>query len=133
MSDYELFTKDTTAFVFGAQTRAVQRMLDFDYLCRKESPSVVAMITPERGGFETFFWGTKEIRLPRLTGIAEATQRFPDADVMVNFASQRSAYDVTAEALDTKTIRTVAVIAEGIPERQSRILEQCKPLGTFKR
>jgi len=121
MTNYELFTKDTKAFVYGAQTRAVQRMLDFDYLCRKDTPSVVAMITPERGGFETFFWGTKEIRLPRLTGIAEATQRFPDADVMVNFASQRSAYDVVMEALDTKTIRTIAVIAEGIPERQSRI------------
>jgi len=121
MNDHELFTKDTKAFVYGAQTRAIQRMLDFDYLCRKESPSVVAMITPERSGFETFFWGTKEIRIPRLTNIAEATKQFPQADVMVNFASQRSAYDVTMEAINTETIRTVAVIAEGIPERQSRI------------
>jgi ATP-citrate lyase alpha-subunit len=121
MNDYELFTKDTKAFVYGAQTRAVQRMLDFDYLCRKDAPSVVAMITPERSGFETFFWGTKEIRLARLTSIAEATQEFPLADVMVNFASQRSAYDVTMEALATETIRTIAVIAEGIPERQSRV------------
>jgi len=122
MNDYELFSPDTKAFIYGAQTRAVQRMLDFDYLCRKDAPSVVAMITPERGGFETFFWGTKEIRLPRLTSIGKATQRFPEADVMVNFASQRSAYDVTMEALDTETIRTVAVIAEGIPERQSRTM-----------
>jgi len=120
MNNYELFSPDTKAFVYGAQTRAVQRMLDFDYLCRKDAPSVVAMITPERGGFETFFWGTKEIRLPRLMSIAEATQKSPEADVIVNFASQRSAYDVTMEALNTKTIRTVAVIAEGIPERQSR-------------
>ena len=122
MNDYELFSPDTKAFIYGAQTRAVQRMLDFDYLCRKDAPSVVAMITPERGGFETFFWGTKEIRLPRLMSIGKATQRFPEADVMVNFASQRSAYDVTMEALDTETIRTVAVIAEGIPERQSRTM-----------
>ena len=122
MNDYELFTKDTKAFVYGAQTRAVQRMLDFDYLCRKATPSVVAMITPERGGFETFFWGTKEIRIPRLTSIAEATKQFPRADVMVNFASQRSAYNVTMEALATETIRTIAVIAEGIPERQARTM-----------
>jgi len=121
MNNYELFSPDTKAFVYGAQTRAVQRMLDFDYLCRKDAPSVVAMITPERGGFETFFWGTKEIRIPRLTSTAEATKQFPQADVMVNFASQRSAYDVTMEALATETIRTIAVIAEGIPERQSRI------------
>jgi len=64
--------------------------------------------------------GTKEIRVPRITSLKAAAEAFPKADVLVNFASQRSAYDVTIEALDVPTIRTVAVIAEGIPERQSR-------------
>lgn len=122
MSDYNLFTRGTKAFVYGAQSRAVQRMLDFDTLCRKDAPSVVAMITPERGGFETFFWGTREIRVPHLRSITEAVERFPQADVLVNFASQRSAFDTTLEALETETIRTIAVIAEGVPERQARIL-----------
>ena len=122
MKDYELFTRDTKAFIYGAQTAALQRMLDFDYMCRKDSPSVVAMITPERGGYEKVFWGTHEIRIPRLRSIAEAVERFPQADVMVNFASQRSAFAVTMEALATDTIRTIAVIAEGVPERQSRIM-----------
>ncbi len=120
MKDHELFNKHTKAFIYGSQTAAVQRMLDFDYMCRKDEPSVVAMITPERGGFEKFFWGTKEIRIPRLTSIAQASSQFPQADVMVNFASQRSAYQVTVEALNTATIRTIAVIAEGIPERLER-------------
>jgi len=122
MKDYELFTRDTKAFIYGAQTAALQRMLDFDYLCRKESPSVVAMITPERGGFEKFFWGTREIRIPRIRSIAEAAERFPEADALVNFASQRSAFDATMEALAIDTIRTIAVIAEGVPERQARIM-----------
>jgi len=122
MKDYELFSRDTKAFIYGSQTAAVQRMLDFDYMCRKDSPSVVAMITPERGGFEKFFWGTKEIRVPRLTSIAQSCEQFPGVDVMVNFASQRSSYEVTVEALNTDTIRTIAVIAEGIPERLERKL-----------
>jgi len=122
MASYELFSRETRAFVYGAQTRAVQRMLDFDYLCRKDEPSVVAMITPERGGFEKFFWGTREVRIPRLRSIADAVRRYPQVDVMVNFASQRSAFDSTMEALGTDTIRTIAVIAEGVPERQARIL-----------
>jgi ATP-citrate lyase alpha-subunit len=122
MEHYELFSRTTQALVYGSQTRAVQRMLDFDFLCRRDTPSVVAMITPERGGFETFFWGTREIRIPRVRSINEAVQRWPDADVLVNFASQRSAYDSTMEALETDTIRTVAVIAEGVPERHARIL-----------
>ncbi|MBC7220985.1 ATP citrate synthase [Candidatus Bipolaricaulota bacterium] len=119
-ADYELFTADTLAFIYGEQLRAAQRMLDFDYLCRRAKPSVVALVTPERGGFEKLFWGTKEIRIPRVTSLTEAATRFPEADVLVNFASQRSAYDVTVEALEIPTIRTIAVIAEGIPERQSR-------------
>ena len=122
MKDYELFSRETKAFIYGSQTAAVQRMLDFDYMCRKDEPSVVAMITPERGGFEKFFWGTKEIRIPRITSIPKAVKLFPQADVMVNFASQRSSYEVTVEALNTDTIRTIAVIAEGIPERLERKL-----------
>ena len=124
MNSYDLFSRDTKAFIYGAQTNAVQRMLDFDYLCRKDEPSVVAMITPERGGFEKFFWGTREITIPRLRSIGEAVEKFPKADVMVNFASQRSAFDTTMEALGTDTIRTIAVIAEGVPERHARILSQ---------
>jgi len=124
VNSYDLFSRDTKAFIYGAQTNAVQRMLDFDYLCRKEAPSVVAMITPERGGFEKFFWGTREITIPRLRSISEAVTKFPQADVMVNFASQRSAFDTTMEALGTDTIRTIAVIAEGVPERHARILSQ---------
>ncbi len=122
MQPYDLFSRDTKAFIYGAQTNAVQRMLDFDYLCRKDEPSVVAMITPARGGFEKFFWGTREIAIPKVTSIAEAVKRFPQADVMVNFASQRSSFDTTMEALQTDTIRTIAVIAEGVPERHARIL-----------
>ena len=124
MNSYELFSRETKAFVYGAQVNAVQRMLDFDYLCRKDSPSVVAMITPERGGFEKFFWGTREITIPRLRSIGDAITKFPEADVMVNFASQRSAFESTMEALETDTIRTIAVIAEGVPERHARILSQ---------
>jgi ATP-citrate lyase alpha-subunit len=122
MQSYDLFSRDTKAFIYGAQTAAVQRMLDFDYLCRKDEPSVVAMITPSRGGFEKFFWGTSEITIPRLRSIDEAVKKFPKADVMVNFASQRSSFDTTMEALETDTIRTIAVIAEGVPERHARIL-----------
>ena len=81
MNNYDLFSRDTKAFIYGAQTTAVQRMLDFDYLCRKDEPSVVAMITPERGGFEKFFWGTREIAIPRLRSISEAVIRFPEPSI----------------------------------------------------
>merc|ERR1712176_1513472 len=45
----------------------------------------------------------------------------PDISVMVNFASFRSVYDSTMEALEVADkIKTIAIIAEGVPERQTR-------------
>ncbi|MGB7545287.1 MAG: citrate/2-methylcitrate synthase, partial [Methanothrix sp.] len=51
-----------------------------------------------------------------------AARAYPEADVMVNFASHRSAFDTSMEALAEESIRVVAIIAEGVPERQARIL-----------
>ena len=54
--------------------------------------------------------------------MSEAMSRQPKADVMVNFASLRSAYDSTMEAMQYPQIRTIAIIAEGIPEAKTRVL-----------
>jgi succinyl-CoA synthetase alpha subunit/citrate synthase len=122
MKPYELFDRDTQCIVYGFQTRAVQRMLDFDYVCRRETPSVACMVDPTRSTLHKVFWGTKEILVPVYRTLTEAVRRHPQADVMVNFASARSAFNTTMEALNTDAIRTVAVIAEGMPERQARIM-----------
>lgn len=41
-----LFSRHTKAIVWGMQTRAVQGMLDFDYVCSRDEPSVAAMVYP---------------------------------------------------------------------------------------
>ena len=43
----------------------------------------------------------------------DAMKKHPKADVLVNFASLRSAYDSTLEAMNYSQIRTIAIIAEG--------------------
>ena len=48
--------------------------------------------------------------------------KHPAADIMINFASLRSAYDATMEAMQFPQIRTIAIIAEGIPEAKTRVL-----------
>jgi ATP-citrate lyase alpha-subunit len=80
------------------------------------------MVDPTRSTLHKVFWGTSEILVPVYRSLAEATSRHPGADVMVNFASARSAFDTTMEALATDTIKTIAVIAEGVPERKARII-----------
>ena len=47
---YTIFDRDTKAFVYGYQTNAIQRMLDFDYICKRERPSIAAIINPSRAG-----------------------------------------------------------------------------------
>lgn len=121
-SDYELFDRTTTAIVYGYHRRPIQRMLDFDYICQRETPSVAAIVNPARAGLHKAFFGTKEMLIPIYRTIAQAAAEHPEADVMVNFASFRSAFPTTMEALDQPTIRTVAVIAEGVPERKARIM-----------
>jgi succinyl-CoA synthetase alpha subunit len=120
--DYIIMDKETKAIVFGYQQRAIQRMLDFDYICRRETPSVDIIVNPTREGSHKCFWGTKEILIPMVKTIKEATTRYPKADFMVNFASFRSAFQTSKEALLTKSIRSVAIIAEGVPERRTKEL-----------
>ncbi len=118
---HSLFSAKTKAFIYNLKANAIQRMLDFDYLCKRE-PSIAAVIHPGGEGSHKAFYGSSEIIIPVYGKISEAANSHPDADVMVNFASFRSAYDSTREALETDTVRTVAVIAEGMPERQAREL-----------
>ncbi|KAJ2777316.1 ATP citrate lyase subunit 1 [Coemansia javaensis] len=120
---YSPFTANTRAIVYGMQPRAVQGMLDFDYICKRAVPSVACMVYPFGGNHvQKFYWGTKETLLPVFASLAEAARRFPDADVVVNFASCRSVFESTKEMLALKQIRTVAIIAEGVPERHTRKL-----------
>ena len=122
LKDYQLFDRNTRAFVYGFQTNAIQRMLDFDYLCRRSVPSVAAIINPNRAGVHKLFWGTEEILLPMYRTIPEAVAAHPSVDVMVNFASFRSAFETSMEALASPGIKTVAIIAEGVPERMARLM-----------
>jgi ATP citrate (pro-S)-lyase len=122
-----LFHSETRAIVWGMQNRAVQSMLDFDYACSRSSPSVVAMVYPFVGNHkQKFYWGHKEILIPLYKDLNECVRRHPEADVMINFASLRSAYESSCEVIDrwSHQIRCIAIIAEGIPENLTRIINK---------
>jgi ATP citrate (pro-S)-lyase len=118
-----LFTEDSTAIIWGMQPKAVQSMMDFDYLCSREKPSVVAMVYPFSGNHkQRFYWGAKEMLLPVYKNMSEATSDHPQASVLVNFASLRSAFESTMESLRYPQFRSIAIIAEGIPENLTKKL-----------
>eukprot|EP00884_Botryococcus_braunii_P007180 jgi/Botrbrau1/16463/Bobra.0142s0058.1 len=119
----QIFSKDTQAIFYNWKPNPVQRMLDFDFLCGRETPSVACVVQPGNpGGFQKVFFGSEEVAIPVRGSVLEATKSFAKADVFINFASFRSAYESTMEALQQPTIRVAAIIAEGVPEADTKKL-----------
>jgi len=115
----------TTCLVYNLQQAAVQRMLDFDGMCGRKTPSVSAVVFPFGGRSNMkVYWGMEEIFVPVYPSIQSALEAHPDISVMINFASFRSSYDSSMEALQYPQLKTVAIIAEGMPERQTREILQ---------
>lgn len=116
-----LFDRQTQAIFWNLPRNAIQRMLDYDTVIDRGTPSVAAIVAPTRGaGFEKFFFGTSEVMIPLYPTTTEAAAAHPQAEVLINFASHRTAYEVTLEAIAVDQIRTIVITAEGIPERHAR-------------
>ena len=128
---YELFNRDTQAFIYNMQVNATQRMLDFDYASGRETPSVAAIINPTGSeSLQKFFYGPKEILIPVYKSIERAAGKHKNVDVLISFASFRSAAKSAEEAFEIPRIRTIVLIAEGVPERQMRLINaKAKKLG----
>ena len=120
--EYMLFDRETQATFWGLHAAPIQRMLDYDYIVGRK-PSISAIVAPTRSQrFHKCFYGTDEILIPVYRSVEQAAAAHPEADVMVNFASFRTAYGETMAALETETIRTVAVIAYRGPILQSEVV-----------
>uniref|UniRef100_A0A093Y218 ATP citrate synthase n=2 Tax=Talaromyces marneffei PM1 TaxID=1077442 RepID=A0A093Y218_TALMA len=72
--------------------------------------------TPRCAGY----WGTSETLLPVYQDVEKAFAKHSDVDTVVNFASSRSVYSSTMELMELPQVRTIAIIAEGVPERRAR-------------
>ena len=121
MNEYALFTKNTQSVFWGLHTTAIQRMLDYDFMIGRKTPSVAAIVVPSRGGsFHKVFFGKKEIIIPIFKNVKEAFNHASQCDTFINFASFRTAYDVTMEAFEIECIKNIVITAEGIPERLAR-------------
>lgn len=84
---------------------------------------MAAIVQPgSSGGFQKVFFGHEEIAVSQYGTISDAVAAYPMANVFINFASYRSAFESSMEALRQPTIWVVAIIAEGVPESDTRKL-----------
>ena len=117
---HQLFHPKTRCFVYGLQPKAVQGMLDFDFICKRKVPSVAGIIYTFGGQFVSkMYWGTSETLLPVYQSTDKAVAKHSEVDTVVNFASSRSVFQSTMELMEYPQIKTIAIIAEGVPERVS--------------
>ena len=128
---YDLFNRDTQAFIYNMQVNATQRMLDFDHAAGRKTPSVAAIInTTGSESLQKFFFGPGEILIPVYRSLARAAEKHKNVDVLVSFASFRSAAQSAEEAFELKQLRTIVLIAEGVPERRMKELNaKARKLG----
>ena len=54
---------------------------------------------------QKFYWGHREILIPIYKNMSDAMKKHPEADVLINFASLRSAYESTMETLTYPQVR----------------------------
>ncbi len=117
----QLFNKQSQAIFWNNNRAAIQRMLDYDYVIKRETPSVAGIVAPTSSNkFDKFFYGDDEVMIPLYKNTALAKKAQPQADILLNFGSFRTAYDVTMEAVDLGGFNTIMITAEGIPERLAR-------------
>jgi len=116
-----MFTKKSNAIIYGLQLKAAQQMLDFDYLCGRE-PSIMAFINKWKDNSNhKIFFGDKEILIPSFSSFEKIPEYLMEkSDTLVNFASYRSAGESTKEAMNYSNFKNIVIIAEWIPERETR-------------
>lgn len=77
---------------------------------------------------QKFYWGHKEILIPVFKNMADAMKKHPEVDVLINFASLRSAYDSTMETMNYAQVEPAPGIARGESERAPEWNLQSRPL-----
>ena len=105
-----------TILAVGSYKPGYQAILDFDALCGRKTPSIVAIVGSSKR-FEKYFWGNEEVLIPCYRTIAEAKQAIKHVDWLFNVTSARRAYQTTQNFFEAYPEAYGAhLFAEDIPE-----------------
>ena len=114
--------KDTTIkkiIIYGEHKKAIQAMLDYDFILDKTSPSICAIIGTSTKT-QVYKWGSENIVIPTAISLKE----YLDVEKvwgLVIMVSSRNVLKVIEEVIDTP-IKNIFILAENVPERDARII-----------
>jgi ATP citrate (pro-S)-lyase len=60
---------------------------------------------------QKFYWGHKEILLPVYKNMSDAMKKHPEVDVLISFASLRSAFDSTMETMQYPQVGSASMLS----------------------
>ncbi|MDX2776419.1 citrate/2-methylcitrate synthase [Streptomyces caniscabiei] len=103
--------------ILGSHPGIIQSILDYDFLCKRQVPSVVAIIANGRKQ-ERYFWGDMEIAIPVIGSVDQLKQSTKeDCTALLNVQSARRVLTSTKEAVEClPNVRAVTIFAEQTPE-----------------
>lgn len=104
----------------GSHRPIVQSILDFDYLCGKEQPSMRGIIAAGRK-FERYFFGIREILIPVFAKIDLVPENLKnEVNFFLNVSSARRALSSTNQVIDMfPNFIGGSIFAEDVPERHA--------------
>jgi ATP citrate (pro-S)-lyase len=108
--------------IMNLQKDVIQRILDYDYMSGLLEPSVSCVYYIGDTKSIKVFWGTKEIFLPVYSKISDIINANLNITIALNYYSFRSAYEMSINIMEIPTIKNICIIAEGIPIRQTKLL-----------
>ena len=121
LHEFNLWNKNI--LFYGMHQSVIQRMIDFDYHVGKPETDVKYIINPftKDEKYASFFFGSEFINIPILKDLSDFSDSVKDDETYtaINFSSHRSAYQTTLKLFEIKNIKTITIIAEGIPEKLS--------------
>jgi ATP citrate (pro-S)-lyase len=120
MSIADLRTLDMKVVCLGSHPGIIQSILDYDFLVKKQQPSIMAIVAGGRKQ-ERYFWGESEVIIPvvpKLEQLSEDTRT--KCDAVLNVQSARRVLSSTKQAIELlPNLKVVAVFAEQTPEVHS--------------
>jgi ATP citrate (pro-S)-lyase len=122
----ELRQLSAKVLLLGTHPGIIQSMLDYDYMCGLERPSVRGIVTGGGRKTERYFWGESEVILPVYPTIDSlSSEQHQDINCVLHVQSARRVLVSMTEALEKlPSLKLGVIFAEQTPEAHSLELAQ---------
>ena len=116
----DLRTMEVRVVSLGSHPGIIQAMLDYDFLIKKQQPSVIAIVASGRKT-ERYFWGESEVIIPVVTSLENLSEVQRDkVTAVINVQSARRVLSSTKQVLEyLPNVKLITVFAEQTPEAHS--------------